>query len=177
MHDLIFEKLGDSYTNVPTWLSEGLAMLNEASPNPDNPTILLNAASKNELLSMERLCRGFSKDPSLNQLSYAQSEAFTRFVYDNFGSPGLENLLLTYADGVECSRGVELTFGQSLGQLEKRWMDTFVSEVGIEQQLRELQPLLPWLVVLVSMLGVPVLLMIGGVARLRSQASKNESSS
>jgi hypothetical protein len=171
MHVLLYEKLGDGYENVPVWLDEGLASLVEGTPNPDYYALLQNALEDDALLPMESLCRSFRLEASLFYLSYAQSESFTRFLYDNFGSSGLEVLLEKYADGVECTRGPELALGQTLHRLELSWARELAGEVNLWQAL---QPLLPWLVLLAAMLGVPLLLAVGGYAVTRARPPRRK---
>lgn len=171
MHILLYEKWGARYDNVPTWLDEGLASLNELYPNPDYYLLLQSAVNNEALLPIESLCRGFRLEASLFYLSYAQSESFTRFLYDNYGSSGLEALLEKYADGVECTRGPELAFGQSLNRLEERWVRSLMGQVNLVQALK---PFLPWLIVLVALFGAPILLTISGLRRVKAVAPKQK---
>jgi hypothetical protein len=129
MHILVYrfvnEKNG-TYAYIPAWLSEGLASNTELSANPDYQAILSQAWEDNRLLPMKSLCDGFPTDPSLNLLAYAQSTAFTSHLHQQFGSTGLEKLLLAYADGLECERGANQALGLSLTGLEQKWLaDTF----------------------------------------------------
>jgi hypothetical protein len=165
MHILLYNRLGNRQDNLPVWLDEGLASMVEVTSNPEYYIMLENAVSNDALLSMESLCRGFRLEASLFYLSYAQSESFTRYLYDNYGTSGMEALLDVYADGVECTRGPEIALGQSLSRLEERWQRTLVGEVDIG---KELAPLIPWIVLLLSVLGAPVILAIGGIVGKRN---------
>lgn len=158
MHVLLYLKLGDKYRNVPTWLNEGLSSMMETYPNPDYYVLLSEAVEKDALLPMQSLCQGFSLEASAFYQSYAQSESFTRFLYENYGSSGLEELLARYADGVECQRGVEIVFGQTLARLESRWQRSLLGE---NQIWAFLEPVLPWLAFLLVVLLVPLILLLG----------------
>jgi hypothetical protein len=171
MHVLLFEKLGDRYVNIPIWLDEGLASLAEATPNPDYYLLLQDAVENNALLPMESLCSGFRLEASLFYLSYAQAESFTRFLYDQYGSSGLEILLEKYADGVDCARGLELAYGHSISRLEENWVHSLIGEVDV---LQAIQPLFPWLIVMASILSVPILLTVAGIFRAKTPSSKRK---
>lgn len=121
MHILLYQKLGQDYADLPTWLQEGLASLNETYPNPDYMTVLQDAAKKGSILSMNSLCRGFPAEASKFFQSYAQADSFTRFLYDAYGSEGLQALIQAYANGVECERGAEMGLGKTLTQLDAQW--------------------------------------------------------
>jgi hypothetical protein len=158
MHVLLYLKLGEKYRNVPTWLNEGLSSMMETYPNPDYYVLLSEAVAKDSLLPMQSLCQGFSLEASAFYQSYAQSESFTRFLYENYGSSGLEELLARYADGVECQRGVEVVFGETLARLEWRWQRSLLGE---NQIWAFLEPVLPWLAFLLVALLVPLILLLG----------------
>ena len=169
LHVLLFTKLGDRSENIPVWLSEGLASLGEATPDPDYYLLLEDAIRNDALLPMESLCRSFRLEASLFYLSYAQSESFTRFLYDNYGSSGLEELLSRYADGVECVRGLEIVYGIPMARLESEW----VRQVNRgSRNLGWFEPLLPWLVVLGAAMIVPIFLVIGGLAQSRQAGTR-----
>jgi hypothetical protein len=168
MHLLLFDKLGERYTNVPTWLNEGLSSLNETYPNPEYYVLLQDAVENNTILPMESLCGGFRLEVSLFYLSYAQSDAFTRYLYDNFGSSKLEEMLNWYADGVGCTRAPELAYGQSFTRLENNWLSGLK---GDNQGFTWLEPLLPWLVLLVAAIFVPLLLAVKPGKRGQSSSS------
>jgi hypothetical protein len=162
MHVMLFQKYGDRYENIPTWLNEGLASLVEANPDPDYFILLQDAIENNSLLPIETLCSGFRLEASLFYLSYAESESFTRYLYDNFGASEMVELLDRYADGVECTRGPQLVYNQTLARLEDRWYRDLVGETNWSG-IMEL--LLPWLVLLGSVLLVPLVLMMGSLRR------------
>jgi hypothetical protein len=142
--------------------------LNETYPNPEYYVLLQDAVENNTILPMESLCGGFRLEVSLFYLSYAQSDAFTRYLYDNFGSSKLEEMLNWYADGVGCTRAPELAYGQSFTRLENNWLSGLK---GDNQGFTWLEPLLPWLVLLVAAIFVPLLLAVKPGKRGQSSSS------
>lgn len=164
MHVMLYQKYGNRYAYFPTWLSEGLASMAEANPDPDYRILLQDAVENNSLLPIESLCSGFRLEASLFYLSYAQAESFSRFLYDNFGTSGMSDLLDRYADGVECIRAPQIVYGQSLARLEDRWVQNLVGETN---WWGSLEPLIPWLAVLGFVMIVPFVLVASNLRRTR----------
>ncbi|MEJ2706386.1 MAG: peptidase MA family metallohydrolase [Anaerolineales bacterium] len=153
MHVMLYHKLGPNYANLPTWLSEGLASTAELYPNPDYQLLINNAYQKDNLLPFSTLCNGFPRDASNALLAYAQSASFTRYLHGEFGSNGIDALVTAYANGLTCERGVEVVTGLSLTQLERQWREQTFSE---NTQLTAINNLMPWIVLLVVVLGAPL---------------------
>lgn len=166
MHIMLFQKYGSRYENFPTWISEGLASLVEANPDPDYFILIQDAIENQSLLPFESLCSGFRMEASLFYLSYAQSESFTRYLYENFGASGMTDLLDRYADGVECTRAPQLVYGQTLARLEDRWYQALVGETN---WWGSMEPLIPWFVLLGLVLIAPLLLVLGSMKSVRQK--------
>jgi len=153
MHILLYYFAGSGYSNLPAWFNEGLASLAELYPNPDYPNLLAAAQKKDGLLSMSELCASFPIEPSASILAYAQASSFTRYLHKQYGTSGLQRLLEHYADGIDCERGVELALGVSLVRLERDWRRATFGESILTSALGDL---LPWLVLLVMALLMPL---------------------
>ncbi len=162
MHLLLFQWLGVGYGNLPAWLNEGLASVAELYPNPDYLTLLDKALVDDRLLPMASLCRTFPREASGAFLAYAQSTSFTRYLYQQYGSTGLEKLARAYADGLSCERGVQTALGSTLPQLERRWRGEAFREDAL---LKALVNLSPWLVVFLLALVLPLSLALAGSKR------------
>ena len=156
-HIALFQSTGPGYYNLPTWLNEGLASLAEIYPNQDYQVLLEHAIETDSLLPMQSLCNGFPRDASSALLSYAQAASFTRYIYDRFGTAKIGELVSSYANGLSCDNGVKSTLGLTLSQLESQWR-----REALEQNvaLKAFQNLLPWLALLVLILGTPLALAI-----------------
>ncbi len=172
MHLMLYHWLGAGYTNLPTWLEEGLASISELYPNPDYLALLDNAFDKDDLLPIVSLCDTFPRDASGAFLAYAQATSFTRFLQRQYGSNGLEKLTRAYADGLSCERGVQVALGSTLNQLELRWRREAFGNPGA---LRAIVNLSPWLGLLVLALIVPLWLTICGARKQPSANPSNES--
>ncbi len=127
-HLLIYNAVGgaDGYARVPTWLNEGLAVINQTQPDPENPGLITAARDAQALLSLKNLCGPFPADLRQAQLAYAESESVVRFIQEQFGSRRLAALLATYADGASCESGIQRGLGLSLTELETRWLTEVV---------------------------------------------------
>lgn len=168
MHVMMSRAVGAGYQNVPVWLREGTATLVEIYPNVDYDRVLADAAAGNGLIPLKDLCTPFSADAGQAFLAYAESRSFTNYLHDSYGSTGLLNLAASYADGVDCERGTESTFGVSLSTLETRWRSSLLGQTAF---LPALQNIAPYLALLCLVLIVPL---IGMVSTLRKKGSPNE---
>jgi hypothetical protein len=164
MHILLYHKLGDRVGKLPTWLNEGIASLNEEFPNSDYYTVLMDSVARDSLIPMETLCNNFQRDAAVFYLSYAQSESFTRYLYQRYGISSIEALIQSYVNGVGCAIAPEAIMGKDLLGLERDWQ----SEVlGMNPYGRALQALAPWLIILAAVMVSPLALIF---ARKRKPA-------
>lgn len=172
MHIIVYLKVGPSYVNLPAWLNEGLASIAELYPNPDYLIILESAYQKGNLFPIKDLCASFPRDAAGAYLAYAQAASFTRYLHKEYGSSGLENLLQTYAEGLDCERGIQVALGGDLNQLELAWRrDTF----GQDPMASAATNLAPWIALLLAVLAVPALIVISSLRR-RPEAEKQTGS-
>lgn len=163
MHVALNYTDGHAYSNLPVWLNEGLASLVEQYPNPEYATLTGNAFESGELIPMAALCQSFPSDPQQALLAYAQSASFTQYLFDQFGKPGFNRLMAAYASGSSCETGIQEALGSDLESLDESWQRAAFARVTLGIALREL---LPWLLLLLAVLAVP-LIMVGVVIRRR----------
>ena len=157
-HVTLYQWLGEDYYNLPVWLREGLASMAELFPNPDYALLLENAYQTESLLSMNSLCENFPREASNFLLAYAQSADFAWFLYENYGSSGLEALSLAYADGLSCEQGAQQAIGKSLSELDREWRKQAFGENTL---LAVLQEFLPWIALMGIIMLAPLVLIIG----------------
>lgn len=155
MHIMLYNRLEGAYTRLPIWLNEGLASIAELYPNPDYLVVLENATEKETLLPLETLCTQFPRDASGAYLAYAEAESFTRYLYNQYGSSELENLVSIYEDGIECQRGFEIAFGTTLRQLERNWQREALDSDPLVQAAINLSP---WITISLVVIVVPLAL-------------------
>ncbi len=168
MHILLYQHLGARYDNLPAWVGEGLPSLAELQPSPDYYAALQDAHDREALLPMTSLCHGFPMDAASFYLSYAQSESFTRYIYQTYGAKGLADLVNSYADGLSCEEGPRSTLGISLAELDNAWrVNTWPAK---EAASNPLMGILPWLVMLALVVTAPLVLVVVNLFSARSPA-------
>jgi hypothetical protein len=160
-HLVLYEKMGESYHNLPAWLNEGLATLQETRANPAYRFELEEAVESDALLSMESLCATFPIAESDALLAYAQSASFTQYLLDVYGMGGILQLLDAYREGTTCTGGVQRVYQRPLSQLESEWKALHLHSPSIWQRMK---PILPWGLFL---LLLTILILIGLSARKR----------
>jgi hypothetical protein len=165
-HLLIFRAVGGpaAYARVPTWLNEGMAVAQEARPNPDYAMALTQARDAGTLIDLSVLCGPFPSDASEAKLAYAESEAVVRYVRDIRGPQALNAMLAAYADGADCGAGVQRALGIPLAQLESDWRRDALHLTPAAFSLRSL---LPWVGLALLALLLPALVAIFAFARRR----------
>ena len=167
-HVLLYRRVGANYNRLPIWLREGMASMAELYPNPDYENVLRQNASTNSLISLTDLCTSFPPDTGNAFLAYAESNSFTQFIVDNHGTSGLTSLALAYADGLDCEQGARQALGLSLSQLEVRWRE---STLGENRSGVIVSNLLPYLLLLMLVLIVPVWVALGRIIQRKKNAS------
>ena len=149
--------MGVNYRNAPLWLLEGTASLAELYPNPDYERVLERAVENESLIKMEDLCSTFPHEASRAFLAYAQSESFTRYIYNNYGSSGLESLMMNYENGLGCNEGFSGTFKTSMTQEEYNWQ----KQLGIHAGSLVVENIAPYFIVLALVMVPAALVSIG----------------
>jgi hypothetical protein len=153
-HVMLYRSVGDGYSSLPVWLSEGIASLVELYPNPDYDQALGTASQNGSLLPIAELCDTFPPDASRAYLAYAESQSFVRFLRDSYGTPALFSLTSAYADGLSCEQGVVRVLNTSLASLDTRWRE---AELGANVLGVFLRNMLPYLGLFGLLLLIPVI--------------------
>jgi hypothetical protein len=149
-------------------LVEGLASLAELNPNPDYQIVLEHAIQNDTLIPVASLCGSFPMDISGALLAYAEANSFTRFLYSQYGSSGLDKLVRNYADGLDCQRGVEVTFGGSLEEIEQHWLEETFS---VNAFRKAIETLLPWFALFFVVVAIPLGLTLGNLLRWKKEGT------
>ena len=162
MHILLYQANPGSYNNLPAWFNEGLASISELVPNPDYQVLLETAVKKDTLIPMVSLCQSFPLDISGAQLAYAEATAFTRYLYRQYGSTGLQTLIGGYVNGLECSRAVEVSLKTPLAQVESDWQTTILGSPTPEGSSPQVWP---WFAIMGVVLAIPLILVLVGLRK------------
>lgn len=123
-HLLLYTRMGASYENIPGWLNEGLAVMQEPWPDPAYSIALTEAIERDSILPLESLCAAFPYDSDEAMLAYAESHAFVRYLRDIYGIGAIVRLLDSYQEGASCTGAVERVFHRSLQDLQTDWVNS-----------------------------------------------------
>ena len=164
-HVLLYRYVGENYNLLPTWLLEGVASIAELYPDPDYALALERASEKDALIPIGELCQPFPRGASEIFLAYAEATSFTRYLYANYGSSGMDNLMLAYADGLSCDAGTVRAFGKPLAALDRNWQE---SVLGANLLGVAWRALLPYLAIFTLLLLVPLGSIIFALVKARA---------
>lgn len=162
-HKILYDHTGQQgYANLPAWFVEGLASTYEQSPDPAYALALQKAQQQDRLIPLETLCHPFEGEHSHVLLAYAQSQSLVQYIQRTYGWQRMRALLTNYADGLECTAGVELTLGVDLETLDRAWQawlaqadpTAITSPSVIDTAVIITTELAPWLV-LIGLLILP----------------------
>jgi hypothetical protein len=114
---LTFSCLGE----MPTWLSEGLAMYGEGGPETDEQALFDKALKDNTLLPVRSLSGGFSEEFDKASVSYAQSYSLVQFLIKQGGQDKMTALLRTLRDGSTVDAALQQVYGFDIEGFEDAW--------------------------------------------------------
>ena len=158
MHLQLAQRLGASYAQLPNWLNEGLAEMNQAQADPELAAALTRARDARTLFPLANLCAPFPADPAQAQLAYAESESVVRYIRRHYPPASLAKLLDAYAQGAACEAGVAQGLNLSQADLEQAWRADLAPAATAS-------PVWPWVILSVVVLlggAVMTLLSLGG---------------
>jgi hypothetical protein len=121
-HILLYRYMGAEFDYLPAWLNEGIASQMELYSLSEYDLVLERAYDERELIPLTHLCEVFPQEGDLAFLAYAQADALVKYIQDKYGLPGLQSMIHAYDQGVSCERGVEMSLGITLRDLEQDWL-------------------------------------------------------
>ena len=120
-HLVTYQMTSNPYSDIPTWLNEGLSMYAEGPLDPIFQSLLDKAISENNLFSVQTLSSSFPADPQEASLSYAESYSLIQFLIQHFGEQKMLNLLNTFKQGSTYDNALEATYGFDTSGLDSLW--------------------------------------------------------
>ena len=122
-HLVIHQVTLNPYNEMPTWLSEGLAMYAEGPLESGYVSLLSDAVKQQSLISVRSLASPFSAFPEQAVLSYAQSYSLVEFLINNYGQPRMLQLLNTFREGSDYDAALISVYGFDMDGLNGLWQD------------------------------------------------------
>lgn len=157
MHIALHYTDANAYQRLPVWYNEGLASLVEFYPSPEYQAILERAFAAGELIPMGDLCQSFPVESSARLLAYAQAASFSRYLFNRYGSPGLNRLQAAFASGFDCQVAVERALDIAFDDLESNWIQATLSNNAMSDIWQETAP---WLIILAVILIGPIIMIL-----------------
>jgi hypothetical protein len=121
-HILLYRFMGAEFEYLPAWLNEGISSQMEIYTLPEYDLILDRANEEGQLIPFSYLCEAIPPDEDQAFLAYAQADSLVEYIQNKYGLSGLQSLISAYDQGVSCQRGVELSLGITLQELERDWL-------------------------------------------------------
>jgi len=122
-HLVIHQMTLNPYSDLPTWLDEGLAMYAEGSPDPALVTYLNRAMAENRLFSVRSIASPFSAIGGQASLAYAQSHSLVEFLITDYGQGKMLALLETFKQGSSYDGALVSVYGFDMDGLDALWRD------------------------------------------------------
>ncbi len=112
------------YNEIPVWLDEGLAMVNEGPMQLQFSSALTKAINNNTLLSVQTLASPFSAYADLSYLSYAESYSVVDYLIRTYGKDKMFQLLDTFRQGSTYDGALKKVYGLDTAGLNTAWRKT-----------------------------------------------------
>jgi hypothetical protein len=156
-HLVIHQMTFNPYSDLPTWLDEGLAMYAEGVLSPEFTTYLNRAVAEDSLISVRSLASPFSAYAEESLLAYAQSYSVVEFLISNYGQGKMLELLNTFTQGNSYDSALEKVYGFNTEGLDTLWRDYVTTPV----QPAEEKGMHPALIGFLAALATGLLLALG----------------
>ena len=121
MHLVVHQLAFNCWSDLPTWLDEGLASWAEGEPDADQEALLAEAIAGNRLLSLRGLGGSFSAHAGRAGLAYAQSYSVVNFLIEEYGREKALELLAAFRRGASYDGALQQVYGFDTDGLEDRW--------------------------------------------------------
>jgi len=127
-HLVVHQMTFNPYTELPTWLEEGLAMYTEGPLSVGFVAYLNRAIEENSLISVRSLSSPFSAYAEETFLSYAQSYSLVEFLINSYGQGKMLELLTTFSEGSSYDGALERVYGFDMDGLDTLWRDYVIRQ-------------------------------------------------
>lgn len=124
-HLVIHRVTFNPYSDIPTWLDEGLAMNAEGDLGPWFVAALSSADGRDEFITVRSLSSPFSAYSGESMLAYAQSREIVSYLIDEYGREMMFDLLNTFQRGAGYDEALEAVYGFDMDGLNERWLDHY----------------------------------------------------
>ncbi len=120
-HQLLHQATENPFNSPPTWMDEGLAVMNQRGGDQDYPSLVQDAADQGKLFSVRALDAQFPLDPADANLAYAESLSIVTFIVNHYGQDKLAALIDVFRQGVSFDEATKKALGVDLDGLDQAW--------------------------------------------------------
>jgi hypothetical protein len=120
-HLVVHQVTFNPYSDLPTWLDEGLAMTSEGDLRPVFTSALEKARTDGSLISVRSLASPFSAYTDESLLAYAESYRLVEYLIDNYGREKMFELLNTFRNGSSYDAALEKVYGFDMDGFNEIW--------------------------------------------------------
>lgn len=121
-HLVIHQVTFNPYSELPTWLDEGLAMTSEGELTYGFEDALSRAREDGTLISVRSLASPFSAYAEESLLAYAESYKLVEYLIGNYGRDNMFKLLNTFKQGSGYDEALEDVYGFDMDGLNDLWL-------------------------------------------------------
>ena len=125
-HLIIHQVTFNPYSDIPTWLSEGLAVNAEGPLQMHFANMLQEAYENDSFISVRSLASPFSTETNKSLLSYAQSSELVRYLVNEYGQEKMFELLNTFKQGSGYDKALLKVYGFDMDELGTLWKAAFI---------------------------------------------------
>lgn len=121
-HMVIDQRISNCVGNdLPTWLSEGLAVFAEGPTSAKDKETIKAALERKDVPALETLLAGFSGHSNEANLSYAQSGVVVTYLVDTYGPKKLDEFLEKIKQGVHANTALSAVYGLDTNGIDRTW--------------------------------------------------------
>ena len=120
-HVIVGNLVSACYSRLPTWLSEGLAMVAEGGLDAESQRLLDQALQDDSLYPVRALSDGFTEDPGGASLAYAESYSLVAYLLEAHGRERLLDLLDAAQAGSRPDAALTEVYGFDTDGLDHAW--------------------------------------------------------
>jgi tetratricopeptide (TPR) repeat protein len=109
-HELVHViNLAQTHFQVPHWFTEGLAVINEGYPRPQQwNQLLLERVPAGELMTLDTVDLGFirPRSPADWNMAYCQSQLYVEYMKEKYGPETVSGMLAAFGEGLDTAAAI-----------------------------------------------------------------------
>lgn len=120
-HLVTYQMTSNPYSDIPTWLDEGLSLYAEGDLRFDLKSSLDAAISEDNLISVQSISSSFPSDTGEAMLSYAESYSIVELLLQQYDREKMLHLLNVFKQGSSYDDALLAVYGFDTAGLDNLW--------------------------------------------------------